>query len=269
MIDWGAVGQKALRPSSTLVAAGLHALVLMGVALPRPQLAGQTENLEITIEPQQGDAAPDAKEMETSDSIAQAQAAPDAKPDPEKPEPVKDAPPPPPKPEPVEEKQQLVAAEAPRREVEDSLAIARRLKRQQEKRLERLREKREEMEEERQEERRQELHRRKVAAQRAAAQSAHHARAGIANGSHNTGVSRANFGSRMSAEIRRHQIHPFAHGSVHVAFSVSASGSVSASVAGSSGDASLDSAAARIVRSCHPGSPPGGYYSGSVTINFR
>jgi TonB family protein len=268
MIVWSAIRQKALRPSATLVAASLHALVLMGVALPRPQLAGPAETLEISIEQQQGDASPDAKEMETTDSIAQAQAAPDAKPDPEKPEPVKDEPPPPPPPEPVEEKQQLVAAEAPRREVDDSLEIARRLKRQQEKRLEKLREKREELEEERQEVRRQELHRRKVAAQKAAAQSAHHARSGIANGAH-SGASRATFGSRMLSEIRRHQIHAFGQGSVGVAFSVGGSGAVSASVSRSSGDGSLDAAAARIVRSCHPGSPPDGHYSGSVTINFR
>lgn len=268
MIDWSDVKRKALRPSATLVAAGLHALVLMGVALPRPQLAGQTETLEISIEAQQGDAVPDAKDMQSPDSIAQAQAAPDAKPDPDKPEPVKDDDPPPPKAEPVPEKEQLVAAEAPKREVDDAFEIARRLKRQRERRLEKLREKREEMEEEREEERREERRRQRVAAQKAAAQSAHHARSGVANGAH-SGASRANFGSRMASEIRRHQIHPLGHGSVRVAFSVGGSGAVSASVAGSSGDGSLDATAARIVRSCHPGPPPGGHYSGAVTINFR
>jgi protein TonB len=247
MIDGASLRDKALRPSSTLVAVSMHALVLMGVALPRPPLASPAENIEISIEPQQGDASPDASQSESMDSIAQAQAQPDAKPD-AKPDEVKDEPPP--EPEPVKEKPQPVAAEAPRREVADAPQIARRLEREREKKREKKR--------------------REVLAQKAAAQSAHHARAGVAEGSQHAGLSRATFGSRMLAEIRRHQIHAMGEGSVRVAFTVGGSGSVSAaSVISSSGDGSLEATAVRIVRSCHPGPPPGGSYSASATINFR
>ena len=245
--DWR---EKALRPVAMLLAVGLHALALMGVSLPHPQLAGPIENIEISIEPQQGDSTPDAAQTETMDSIAQAQAQPDVQPDP-KPEEAKVEPPPPePEPEKVEEKPQPVAAEAPKREVADAPDIARRLEREREKRREQKR--------------------RRVLAQKAAAQSARHARAGVAEGAHDAGMSRATFGSRVLAEIRRHQIHASGQGSVRVAFSVGASGNVSgASVIGSSGDGALDATAVRIVRSCHPGPPPGGFYSASATINFR
>ena len=259
-----------VRPVAIVTALALHAAILMGVTLPKPQITGVVENIEITIAPQQGDATPDATPTESTDSVAQAQAQPDAKPDPTppevKPEPT---PPPPPPPEAVEEKPVPVAAEAPKREVEDAPLIARRLAEQREKRLEKLREKREEERQEKLEERREE-HKRQVQAQRAAAQSAHHARAGIANGSTDSGASRATYGARVIAEIRHHQIHAASTGSVRVAFSVGAGGHVSgASVIGSSGDGALDATALRIVRSCHPGPPPGGSFSGSATINFR
>lgn len=272
-IDWAAWRERALRPSATLVAVSLHAMVLMGVALPHPQLASPAENLEITIEPQQGDVSPDASQTESQDSIAQAQTQPDVKPDPrpEEPKLVDPPPPPPPPPEKVEDKPQPVAAEAPKREVDDAPEIARRQEREREKRIERQREKkREQAEERRQEQKREERRERRIEAQKAAAQSARHARAGVADGAHNSGLSRATFGSRMLAEIRRHQIHAASQGSVRVAFTVGGSGAVSsAHVVSSSGDGSLDATAVRIVRSCHPGPPPGGSYSASATINFR
>lgn len=253
MIDKDAVfaawREKTLRPVAIVLAVGLHTLALMGVSLPHPQLAGPVENIEISIEPQQGDATPDAAQTETTDSIAQAQAQPDVQPDP-KPEEAKVEPPPEPEPEKIEEKPQPVAADAPKREVADAPDIARRLERQREKKREQQR--------------------RRILAQKAAAQSARHARAGVAEGAHNAGMSRATFGSRMLAEIRRHQIHASGQGTVRVAFAVGASGHVvGASVIGSSGDGALDSTALRIVRSCHPGPPPGGSYSASAAINFR
>ncbi len=179
-------------------------------------------------------------------------------------------PPPPPPPEKVEDKPQPVAAEAPKREVDDAPEIARRRAQEREKRIERQREKREEAEERREEQKREERRERRIEAQKAAAQSARHARAGVAEGSQNRGLSRASFGSRMLAEIRRHQIHALGQGSVRVAFTVGGSGRVSSAyVVSSSGDGSLDATALRIVRSCHPGPPPGGSYSASASINFR
>jgi protein TonB len=251
MSDWREKAfwqDKALRPVAIFVAAGLHVLLLTGVALPRPQLASPAENLEISIEPRQGDASPDATQAESADSIAQNEAQPDVKQDPT-PEEVKEEPPP--EPEKVEEKPQPVAAEAPRRAAADAPEIARRLERQREK-------KREER-----------IHRR-ILAQKEAAQSARHARAGVAEGAEHAGLSRATYGSRMLAEIRRHQIHAAGQGSVRVAFTVGGSGHVvGASVTSSSGNDTLDSAALRIVRACHPGPPPGGSFSASATINFR
>jgi protein TonB len=255
--------EKALRPSAFVVAAGLHVLALIGVALPRTMLATPTENIEITIEPQQGDATPDMNQQTSPDSIAQNQAAPDAKPDPAK----LDETEPPPPPEAVEKPEQL-AAEPPKRAVDDAPQIAQRL-REQKLRQERLREKREEQREEREEERRHEAHLRKMAAQKAAAQAARQARAGVANGSRQAGVSRANYGSLFRAALRRHQIHAAGVGSVGVAFTVGGSGHVvSASVTNSSGQGALDAAALRMVRSSSAGPPPGGSYSASTTINF-
>jgi protein TonB len=227
----------------------MHALVLMGVALPRPQLASPAETLEISIEPQQGDASAEAQQMDSTESIAQAQADPDAKPD-VKPEEVKDKSPPEPEPEPVPEKPQPVAAEAPKREVSDAPQIDRRLERLKEKkRKEKLR---------------------RIQAQKDAAQSARRARAGVAEGTQAPGMSRETYGAKVLAEIRRRQIHATETGSVRVSFAVGASGSVtSASVISSSGDRGVDSTALSIVRSCHPGPPPGGSYSASATINFR
>ena len=246
MIDWR---ETALRPTAILVAASLHILLLTGVALPRPQLASPIETIEISIEPQQGDATPDAMQAESADAIAQNEAQPDAAPE-VKPEEIKQEPPPLPEPEKVGEKPQPVAAEAPRRVAADAPEIARRLERQREKK-------------------REEIHRR-ILAQKAAAQSARHARAGVAEGAQHAGLSRATFGSLMLAEIRRHQIHAAGQGSVRVAFTVGGSGHVTgASVISSSGDGSLDATALRIVRSCHPGPPPGGSFSASAAINFR
>jgi type IV secretory pathway VirB10-like protein len=214
--------EKALRPSAFVVAASLHALALLGVPLPKTMLATPTENIEITIEPQQGDATPDMSEQPSADSIAQAQAAPDAKPDPAK---LDETEPPPPRPEQVMEKPEQLTAEPPKREVDDAPEIARRL-RQQKIHEQRLREKREEQREEREEERRREAHLRKLAAQRAAAQSARHARAGVAQGAARSGLSRASYGSMFLASVRRHQIHPQGTGSVGVAFSIGGSGHV-------------------------------------------
>ena len=243
-------------------AAGLHALVLLGVALPHPALSSPVETIEISIAPQQGDATPEMNQEQSRDAMAQEKADPNAKPDPA-PENVVDPPPQPPAPQ--EEQPAQVAAEPPKREVEDAIAVARQ---QREKHLEELREKREELEERREEERRREARHRRIQAQKAAAQAAHRARAGVSGGA-DSGVSRANYGALFRAEIRRRQIHATGFGSVGVSFNVGASGHVTgASVASSSGDGGLDAAALRMVRSSNAGPPPGGAFSGMTTINF-
>ncbi len=259
----GAAGewrQALLRPAAYAAAAGLHALVLFGVDLPRAALSSPVETIEISVT-QEGDATPDMARENAPDAIAQQQAAPDAK---VEPTPDKDEPPPPPQAQ--EEKPDPVAAEKPKREVDDALAIA---ERQRERRLEKLREKRrEELREEREEERREAAKRRRIAAQKAAAQSARRARAGAANGAAH-GMSRASYSSLFMRELRRHQIHAAGSGTVGVAFSVGPSGHVSsASVVSSSGAGALDSAALRMVRACHPGPPPGGHFSGVTRVNF-
>lgn len=266
----------ALRPAAVTIAAALHALLLMGLALPAAPLSSPSDNIEITIA-QAGDAAAEATEAPSTETIAQSEARPDAAPDakPEqkvedKPEPEpqdkpdakpdetlkdppKDEPPPEPeKPEPEKpepKKPQQVEAPPPKIEAPDAEAIARREARREEirrrKKLERLK------------------------AERAQAQAARQARAGVAQGAH-SGGSTASFGAKMLAEIRRHQIHAASTGSVRVGFSVGGGGAVSGAwVVSSSGDGAVDATALRIVRSCHPGPPPGGAFSGSATINFN
>jgi protein TonB len=241
--------EKLLRPGATALAAAFHALALMGLALPHPPMAGASDNIEISIT-QAGDAAPETEAMPTEDTIAQSAAQAAQKPDEKTEEAKKDAPPEPePEPQKVVEKPQEVAAEAPRREVEDAETIARRVELvKEEKRKEKLK---------------------RIAAAAAEAQEEHRAHAGVAEGAHHASLSRATYASRVLAEIRRHQLHPPRSGVVRVAFNIGAGGSVAASVASSSGDGMLDSMAVRILRACRPGPPPGGHFSGTVAVRFH
>jgi TonB family protein len=237
---------KLLRPGATTFAAGLHALVLMGVALPHPPLAGADDNIEIAIT-QAGDAAAEAPKQPSEDNIAQSEAHAAQMPK-EKTEEAKLEKPPEPEPQEVLDKPVEVAAEAPKREVEDAETIARSLEEIKEKKRER---------------------RKRLAAQAAEAQQEHRANSSAEGGANRASMSRATYAHRVLAEIRRHQLHPPRSGEVRVAFSIGGGGGVSASLASSSGDGMLDSMALRILRSCHPGPPPGGQFSGTVAIRFN
>jgi TonB family protein len=243
MIDgWS---EKLLRPGATALAVAVHVLVLMGVTLPHPSMTGADEDIEIAIT-QAGDAAAEPEQEQSEDEISQQAAQAAQKPEDGKEEPVKD-PEPDPEPQKIVEKPEEVAAEAPKREVEDSEAIAQRLERIEEKK-------------ERQ---------KRLAADAAEAQEEHRARSGAQGGAVSSAHARAAYAHRLLAEIRRHQLHPPRGGVVRVAFSVSAGGYVSASVASSSGEGMLDAMAVRIVRACHPGPPPGGHFAGTVAIRFN
>lgn len=78
------------------------------------------------------------------------------------------------------------------------------------------------------------------------------------------------YGAKVLQSIREHKIPVSAAGSCVVSFVINAAGDVvSAVIVTSSGRDSLDSAALRMVRAARPGPPPDGRFEGSTTINFR
>ncbi len=234
------LGDRFVRPGAFVVAAAVHAAVLVGVGLPQPSLAGSDDGIQIAVT-QSGDASAEDMQAPNDEEIAQqaAQAA-------QKPEEKKE--------EQKKERPEVVAAEAPKREVEESEAIARRVEEVKEMQLQ-----------EKQDRDKQQA----VASDAAEAQEEHSARRGVAEGAQRSGVSRAAYAARVLSEIRRRQLHPARSGVVRVAFSIGEGGGVSASVAESSGDGGLDSMALRILRACHPGPPPGGHFAGTVAIRFH
>lgn len=102
------------------------------------------------------------------------------------------------------------------------------------------------------------------------------ARRGAANGSESGGLSRADYGAQLIAELNSHRFYPAAAraegatGSVGVRFTVGPNGRVtSQTVTRSSGNAALDSAAHAIMSAINAPPPPGGHYSNSTNIRFH
>jgi protein TonB len=112
-----------------------------------------------------------------------------------------------------------------------------------------------------------------------AAQARVASRAGTDTGRGETGaasgaISTANYGSLVSAEIRRHTHYPEsaspATGTVVLSFTIGSAGRVtSSSIVQSSGHGVLDSAARQTLSALSLPSPPGGRFSSTVPLRFR
>ncbi len=239
-----------LRPTALGLALALHAGVLVYGTLPRADITGAVDTIDISIEPAMGETTdevtPDAPDTMAQQEV-QAPVAPT--PDVDKPDDqAMDDPPPPPVPE------QVVAAEPPKVEEETAPVIQQKPPEDIQKPIEKPKP----------------VVKRRPPPQAAAAQSAHRARAGQDNGRRASASARAAFAGRLLAAINRNKRAVAASGSVRIHFLVGAGGGMSVvSVIRSSGNGAMDSAAVRAVRSAHAGAPPGGAFPGMVTINFH
>jgi len=99
---------------------------------------------------------------------------------------------------------------------------------------------------------------------------------GVTSGAEAGGVSRAEFGALVIAELNRRKFFPAAaraaqaSGSVGVAFTIGPAGRVvSQSIVRSSGNAALDDAARTILSALRTPPPPGGAFSASSSIRFE
>ena len=256
-----------LRPLAIAAVTAVHVGALTFVTMPRPELPSPVESIELSLAPPQGDLNPDTPDA-APDSMAQAEGPPDTRPpdpapDPEPPPPEMTEPPPPDTPPPpVEAPPPLVeppppaAAEPPKVEAPDAVVIPQAPKPPPPKPrvVKRVEKPKPEI--------------KKIAKPRPPApSSAASARAGVRT--EQTGAaSRASYSAKVNAAIRAHFSTPPATGTTVVSFVVGASGGMSsASVASSSGNGALDAFAVRVVRSAHPGPPPGGGgFFGQITI---
>lgn len=100
-------------------------------------------------------------------------------------------------------------------------------------------------------------------------------RAGLADGA-DMRAAKLSYGALISAELNRHKFYPAAArargdaGSVGVAFSVGGSGRIAShSIYLSSGSAALDGAVHAMMAAAHAPPPPGGYFRGSIIVNFN
>jgi periplasmic protein TonB len=88
-------------------------------------------------------------------------------------------------------------------------------------------------------------------------------------------MSNAAYAALVSAEINRHKHYPpsaresGATGAVRVMFSIGPSGAVTShAITRSSGNGAIDAAVHQMLAASHSPPPPGGHFSGSVTISF-
>jgi protein TonB len=261
-----------LRPVAIAAVTAIHVGALTFVNMPKLELPSPIESIELSLAPPQGDLNPDTPDA-APDSMAQAEVPPDARPpdpmpDPDPPPPeVTEPPPPDAPPPPVEEPQPVVeptpveplppvASEPPKVEAPDAVAIPPAPKPPPPKPrvLKRIEKPKPEI--------------RKMEKPRPPAPaSAASARAGVRTEQAGA-ASRASYSAKVNAAIRAHFSTPPATGATVVSFVVGASGGMtSASVARSSGNGALDAFALRVVRSAHPGPPPGGGgFFGQITI---
>ena len=261
-----------LRPLAIATVTAIHIGAFTFVTIPKPDLPSPVESIELSLAPPQGDLNPDTPDA-APDSMAQAEVPPDARPpdpnpDPEPPPPDVTEPPPPDEPPPPREETPPVveptpveppppvAAETPKVEAPDAVVIPPAPKPPPPKPrvVKRVEKPKPEI--------------KKIAKPRAPApSSAASARAGVRTEEAGA-ASRASYSAKVNAAIRAHFSTPPAAGATVVSFVVGASGGMtSASIARSSGDGALDAFALRVVRSAHPGPPPGGgSFFGQITI---
>lgn len=257
-----------LRPLALAVVVALHMSALFYLRVPKPEIASPVDTIEIDFAPPQGEATPENQEA-AQDSVAQPEVAaetpppdpavdPDTTPPPpdETPPPLQQDPPPdtpveetmPPPPEPPPP----VAAELPKVDVEDAPVIAKledppKPAPKPKPKIEKPRPK----------------------PQPAIAQSAARARSGE-HSERPSAAARATYASRVKAAIGAHMHSAPSTGSVVISFTVgSGGGMIAARVASSSGSPAVDAWAERIVRSAHPGPPPGGVFASSVRLVGR
>ncbi len=225
-----------LRPAALTVVVALHVCTVLFSTLPRADVSASVDSIEITIAqgaPEEPPPPPEAKPEPPP---------PELPPEPpiEIPPPVVEPPlPPPPEPLPP------IVADPPKRVVRDAPVIAPRPK------VQPPRPKPPEP----------------VTA--AAPPAPEIVAPGAPEAAAQLAQARATYAGKVLQEVRRHQITAIGLGSVVVSFVVDADGNPAlVTIARSSGKDALDSAALRMVRAIHPGSPPDGRFEGTTIINF-
>ncbi len=256
--DNPAASSPWLRPVAFAVVAALHASALFLVHIPAAQLPSAEDSIEVDIAPPQGDTTPEdmaaAPDTMAQEEVKAVETPPDPTvepdltpppPDPTPPEPTPDPPPDPPVDAPPDmppEPPPPVAAEPPKVESPDAPLIQKYVEPRPQPKP-------------------------KPKPRPAVAQVARHARSGE-HSQQSSAASRASYSARVRAAIGARRGTAPAEGSVGVGFSVGASGGILAAyVTSSSGNPELDSWALRVVRSAHPGPPPGGAFAGSVRMH--